>query len=116
MPSTPHEMATEHLPAFIVGPGDTDVLFAIVFIFLLVTVLLVGVFYFKLHSLPEQMAHDINAGQIQIIGILSLLALFTHNNYFWIAALLLAAVKVPDFLTPLTSIANSLEQQTKEGK
>ena len=39
---------------------------------------------------------------------LALLALFTHNNIFWIAALLIAAFRMPDFLSPLQSMAASL--------
>ncbi|MDN3718716.1 hypothetical protein QW131_04475 [Roseibium salinum] len=42
--------------------------------------------------------------------MLGLLALFTHNNIFWVAALLLAFVQVPDFVSPLGSIANSLSR------
>jgi hypothetical protein len=45
---------------------------------------------------------------------LALLALFTHNNVFWVAALLLAVVRWPDFSTPLNSIADSLEKLTSE--
>jgi hypothetical protein len=48
--------------------------------------------------------------QLQIITVLGLLALFTHDNIFWIAALLLAVVRLPDFMTPIKSIAKSLEQ------
>jgi hypothetical protein len=44
-----------------------------------------------------------------IIMVLALLALFTHNNIFWVAALLLSAIRLPDFTTPLKSIARSLE-------
>jgi hypothetical protein len=39
-----------------------------------------------------------------------LLALFTHIHLFWIAALLLALVDLPDFGTPLRSIAGSVEK------
>jgi hypothetical protein len=43
-----------------------------------------------------------------------LLALFTHNHAFWIAGLLLALVPpLPDFLTPLTSIARSLHRMSR---
>jgi hypothetical protein len=44
-----------------------------------------------------------------VVEILALLALFTHNNLFWVAAILIAAFRVPDFLTPLNSIAESLK-------
>ena len=47
-PAAPH-----HLPAFFTAPGETDILFNVMGIFLVVMVLMVIVFYFKLHSLPE---------------------------------------------------------------
>jgi hypothetical protein len=68
----------------------------------------IGVFYFKLHSLPEQMAHRGQKVQFEIVAVLGLLSLFTHNHLFWIAGLLLAFVPLPDFSTPLTSMAQSL--------
>jgi hypothetical protein len=36
--------------------------------------------------------------------------MFTHNNMFWVAALLLATMKLPDYATPLNSISRSLEE------
>ncbi len=36
--------------------------------------------------------------------------MFTHNNLYWVAALLLATVQLPDFTTPLNSISRSLEE------
>ena len=75
---------------------------------------LLGVGYFALHALPERIAHRSNSTQIQVIGILALLALFTHNHVFWIAALLLAAVRLPDVMSPLNRIAASLE--TRSGR
>ena len=68
----------------------------------------IGVFYFKLHSLPEQMAHRGQKVQFEIVAILCLLSLFTHNQLYWVAGLLLAFMPLPDFSTPLTSMAQSL--------
>lgn len=99
-----------HLPFFITGPGETDTLLVAMGIFAVVIVLLIGVFYLYLHNLPEKIAHGANSTQLQAVGILTLLALFTHNNWFWVAALLLVAIRVPDYLAPLTSIARSLER------
>ena len=48
--------------------------------------------------------------QFQIVAVLALIALFTHNHAFWIAGLLLALVPIPDFHTPFVSISNSLER------
>jgi hypothetical protein len=70
--------------------------------------MVVGNMYFKLHAIPERMAHKHNNTQLQFITVLALLALFTHNNIFWVAALLLAVVRLPDFSTPINSIAESL--------
>ena len=47
---------------------------------------------------------------MQIVGVLALLALFTHNHIFWIAALMIAIVQFPDFSAPLASMAQSLEK------
>ncbi len=69
----------------------------------------VGNLYFKLHAVPEHLAHKHNNTQLQIITVLTILALFTHNNILWVAALLLAVVRLPDFATPINSIAKSLE-------
>jgi hypothetical protein len=103
-----HPAAPHHLPPFISAPGQTDVLLVVMGIFLLLAVVGIGVFYFKLHSLPEQMAHRGQKVQFEIVAVLALLALFTHNHLFWIAGLLLALVPLPDFTTPLTSMAHSL--------
>jgi hypothetical protein len=105
-----HPAATGHLPAFITGPGQSDVLFVAVVVLVLVIVLTIGNLYLRLHALPERMAHGANKVQFQIVAVLALIALFTHNHLFWIAALLLAFVQFPDFSTPMTSIARSLER------
>ena len=105
-----HPQAPHHLPAFIPGPDGSDMLFTITVIFVIVAVFSLGVFYFRLHALPEKMAHKSNSTQMQLVGVLALLALFTHNNIFWVVALLLAAVRLPDFSTPLNSISRSLEE------
>jgi hypothetical protein len=44
------------------------------------------------------------------VAVLGLLALFTHIHLFWIAALMLALIDLPDFGTPLRSIAGSVEK------
>jgi hypothetical protein len=43
-------------------------------------------------------------------SLLGLLALFTHIHLFWIAGLMLALIDLPDFSTPLRSIAGSVEK------
>jgi hypothetical protein len=105
-----HPAAIHHLPPFVTAPGETDGLFVAMAIFVVAAVISIGIFYFKLHALPEQMAHRGQKVQFQIVAVLALIALVTHNHAFWIAGLLLALVPVPDFTTPLSSIAGSLEQ------
>jgi hypothetical protein len=103
-------MTPHHLPFYVVKPGETDVLMIVMGIFLIFAVLGVGVLYLRLHSLPEQMAHKSQKLQFEIVAVLGLIALFTHMHIFWIAGLLLALVDLPDFSTPLTSIAGSVEK------
>ncbi len=103
-----HPLAPHHLPAFITAPGETDVLMVVVGLILLGAVLLVGNIYLRIHSLPERMAHKSQKLQFEIVAVLALLALFTHIHLFWVAALLLAMIDLPDFSTPLRSIAASV--------
>jgi len=105
-----HPLAPHHLPPFITSPGETDVWMVIMGIFLIVVVLAVGNFYLRLHTLPERMAHKSQKLQFEIVAVLGLLALFTHIHLFWIAGLLLALIDLPDFGTPLRSIASSVEK------
>ena len=102
--------ATDHLPFFITAPGQTDGLFNGMVVFLIVVVFAVGLLYLRLHALPEHLAHGTSKVQLQLVGVLALLALFTHNHIFWIAALLLALVQFPNFSAPLASMARSLEK------
>ena len=103
-------MTPHHLPFYLAKPGETDVLMIVMGIFLIAAVLGVGNLYLHLHSLPERMAHKSQKLQFEIVAVLGLLALFTHIHLLWIAALLLALVDLPDFGTPLRSIAGSVEK------
>jgi hypothetical protein len=102
--------ATDHLPFFITGPGQTDVLFNVMMLVILVSLIGLGAFYFKLHALPEHLMHGSQKAQLEIVGVLALISLFTHNHIFWIAGLLLAFIDLPDFWTPLDSMARSLKR------
>ena len=111
---TPFQPVTkpDHIPFFITGPGQSDVLFGLVALVLTGAVLAAGVLFFWLHSLPERMVH--NRAQFDIVAVLALLSLFTHIHAFWVAALLLALIKFPKFSVtdvsgPLDRIAKSLE-------
>jgi hypothetical protein len=105
-------LATDHLPIFITAPGHTDVLMVVMWLVFIGGILGAGVFFFWLHSLPERMVH--NKIQFDIVAVLALLSLFTHQHAFWVAALLIALISFPDFKFPdfsglLARIANSLE-------
>jgi hypothetical protein len=54
------------------------------------------------------MAHKSQKLQFEIVAVLGLLALFTHNHLFWVIGLFLAMIDLPDFSTPLRSIAGSV--------
>jgi hypothetical protein len=103
-------MAPHHLPFYMTAQGDTDYLMWVMGIFLIAAVLAVGNFYLHLHTLPERMAHKSQKMQFEIVAVLGLLALFTHIHLFWIAGLMLALIDLPDFGTPLRSIAGSVEK------
>jgi len=102
-------IASHHLPPFITLPGETDLLMNVMIVFVIIIVLVVGVLYLRLHALPEHIAHRSGVVQFQIVSVLALLALFTHNNIYWVLALLLALIRIPDFATPLIRIADALE-------
>ena len=110
MSETLHPAAPHHLPSFITAPGDTDVLMVVVGIVLIVAVLAVGNIYLHLHTLPERMAHKSQKLQFEIVAVLGLLALFTHNHLFWVIGLFLAMVDLPDFGNPLRRIAGSVDK------
>jgi hypothetical protein len=108
MSDTINPLAPHHLPMFATAPGQTDVLFNVIVVFMLVAIISLVVFYFRLHALPEQMAHKGQKVQFEIVAVLGLISLFTHNHLFWIAGLLLALVPIPDLSSPLGSMADSL--------
>ncbi|WP_417770596.1 hypothetical protein [Stappia sp.] len=103
-----HPLAPHHIPFFLPDADGGDRLMTTMFVGLVVAVVVLGSLYMRLHSLPERIAHGNDRMQFEIVAILALLALFTHNNLFWVAALLLAFIRLPDFVTPLGSIADSL--------
>lgn len=102
--------ATHHLPIFITPPSNTDILMVVTAVFLLVVVVAFGLLFLRLHSLPERMAHRGHKLQFEIVAVLCLIALFTHIHGFWIAALLLALIDLPDVGTWMTRIATGVER------
>lgn len=103
-------VAIHHLPIFITAPGQTDVLMGVTGVFLLLAVLAFGLLFLRLHSLPERMAHRGQKLQVGIVAVLCLIALFTHIHGFWIAALLLALIDMPDFGGWMGRIARGVER------
>lgn len=105
-----HSAATEHLPVFITAPGSTDVLMVVTALILIASVVAFGVLFFRLHTLPERVAHKAHKIQFEIVAILGLIALFTHMHIFWVAGLLLAFIDIPDFGGFFGRIAGSVER------
>ena len=102
--------ASHHLPSFITPPGETDVLMVVTGILLLLGILAFGILFFRLHTLPERLAHKSQKIQFEVVAVLGLIALFTHMHIFWIAGLFLALIDIPDFGTALGRMARSLEK------
>jgi hypothetical protein len=105
-----HPAASHHLPSFITAPGETDVLMVVLAVILVLAILLFGSLFFRLHTMPERMAHRGHKIQFEIVAVLGLLALFTHIHLFWVAGLLLALIDIPDFSGSLSRIAGSAEK------
>ncbi|GAU85405.1 hypothetical protein [Bosea sp. BIWAKO-01] len=105
-----HPAAPHYLPPFITAPGETDYLMVAMAVLLLVAVLTVGIIFFRLHTLPERMAHKSQKLQFEIVAVLGLLALFTHVHLFWVAGLLLALIDLPDFSGLFGRMAHALER------
>jgi hypothetical protein len=101
-------IAHEHLPFYITGPGESDILFTAVAIALVAIIIGFGALYFTIQAIPDRMVEGAGKAQMQVVGLLGLISLFTMNNLYWIAAILLAAIRIPDLLTPLTEIARAL--------
>ena len=98
----------EYLPFFVTAPGDSDLLFGATGLFLVLVTLGFGALYFTIQAIPDRLADGASKVQLQLVGLLGLLSLFTMNNAFWVAALLLAAIRIPDLVTPLRDIVGAL--------
>lgn len=103
-----HPAATGVPPSFFPDPGAHDTLMWIIGIFLVLSVLGVGLLFFHLHTLPERIAHKRQKLQFELVAVLGLLALFTHIHLFWVAGLILALIEIPDVGGVFSKIANSL--------
>ena len=81
MSTAPNPIATHHLPFFVTPPGQTDVLYNISMIFVVAMIVLFGVIFLTIHSLPERLAHKTKKIQLDIVAVLCLLALGTNDCY-----------------------------------
>ena len=90
--------ALERLPFWVTAPGDTDGFLIVVGLFLVAVLLGFGALYFTIQAIPDKMAAGAHKVQMQLVGILGLISLFTMNNAFWIAAILVAAVPLHEIL------------------
>ena len=104
----------EQLPFFVTGPGETDIFQIVVAIFLIFLVLSFGAIYFTIQSIPDRMAGGANKVQLQIIGLLGLLSLFSMNNIYWVAALLLAAIPINEVIAPFKSWEQSRSRDAQK--
>jgi multisubunit Na+/H+ antiporter MnhF subunit len=105
-----HPVASHHLPSFITPPGETDTLLVITAIILAASVIMFGLVFFRLHSLPERVAHGSHKLQFEIVAVLCLLSLLTHIHAFWVVGLLLALIDIPDFSGWLNRMAGAVER------
>jgi len=102
----------DHLPFYITAPGESDILFGAVAVALVLIILGFGAFYFTIQAIPDRMVRGSSKAQMQIVGLLGLISLFTMNNIYWVAALLLAAVRIPDFVSLFKSQARSQKKMS----
>jgi hypothetical protein len=103
-------MDHDPLPFFITAPGQTDGLFVAVAIALFLAVIGFGALYFTIQALPDRLASGAGKIQLQLVGILGLVSLITLNNWLWLAGLLIAAIRIPDVMTPLRDAVGALRK------
>ncbi|MEP1934727.1 MAG: hypothetical protein ABJJ37_25940 [Roseibium sp.] len=101
MNSPTQDIPLDPLPFFITGPGGMDILFGLVALVLVLALLGFGALYFTIQAIPDRMASGMGKTQLQVVSILGLISLFTMNNAFWIAAILLAAVPLTQITLPI---------------
>ena len=105
-----HPAAPHHLPFFVPGADGSDPVLVAAGLFLIGAIVAFGLLFLRIHTLPERMAHRGHKLQFEVVAVLGLLALFTHQHIFWVIGLFLALVDLPDFSGPLRRIAGSAER------
>lgn len=104
--STLSTEALELLPFWVTAPGESDTFMLVVGLSLILLLWGFGALYFTIQTLPDRMGAGFHKVQIQLVSVLGLISLFTLNNAFWIAGILIAAV-------PLHEIFPSLKADMK---
>ena len=100
--------AMARLPFWVTAPGETDGFLIVVGCVLVLALLGFGALYFTVQAIPDRMAAGAHKVQMQVVGVLGLISLFTLNNAFWIAAILIAAVPLHEIL-PLKPASSDAE-------
>ncbi|WP_131726312.1 hypothetical protein [Ruegeria denitrificans] len=96
--------AMARLPFWVTAPGETDGFLIIVGLVLVAVLLSFGALYFTVQAIPDRMAAGSHKVQMQLVGVLGLISLFTLNNAFWIAAILIAAVPLHEIFPLKTEL------------
>ncbi|MBE1284701.1 MAG: hypothetical protein GJ676_15425 [Rhodobacteraceae bacterium] len=108
MDSTLSVEALERLPFWVTPPGETDGFMMVVGFVLVATLLGFGALYFTIQAIPDRMAAGAHKVQMQLVSVLGLISLFTLNNAFWIAAILIAAVPLHEVFPSLKPVEHTL--------
>ena len=98
-----HPAAPDHLPGFIVAPGEVDVLFVAVTILLTIAIVIIGTVYCKRFGINNFINRRSYVIQAEVLATLVLIMILTQNKYFGFAALLLAFIPIPDFVNIVKS-------------
>ena len=109
MDSPYSDEALARLPFWVTPPGHTDGFLVFVGLVLVAVLLGFGALYFTVQSIPDRMATGAHKVQIQLVSVLGLISLFTLNNAFWIAAILVAAVPLHEIFPSLKSVVRVSE-------
>ena len=110
MNSSISDEALARLPFWVTPPGDTDGFLVVVGCFLILILLGFGALYFTIQAIPDRMAAGAHKVQMQVVGVLGLISLFTLNNTFWIAAILIAAVPLHEVFPSISPSPDTSEE------
>ena len=97
------------LPFWVTPPGQTDGFLVVVGLVLVAALLGFGALYFTIQAIPDRMAAGAHKVQMQLVSVLGLISLFTLNNAFWIAAILIAAVPLHEVFPSMKSMLDTSE-------